>query len=66
MDSSTALKNWRALRDALKNINERDAAALLEAEKTGLGRPTFLHRIYGKFAILRAQRERRELQLNGD
>lgn len=55
------LKNWRTLRTALASTTEEEASQLLQLEKLGQNRPTFLHRIYGRFSVLRSERERREL-----
>lgn len=61
MEPKTVLTNWRSLNDALAKATEQQCSALLDAEKKGDNRPTFLMRIYGKFSVLRANRERQEL-----
>lgn len=55
------LDNWRSLNEALNKCSEKEAWEMLESERKGEARPTFLMRIYGRAAKLRADRERRDL-----
>lgn len=56
------LTNWKTLNVALKKLSEKQVHSLLRNERQGAARPTFVMRIYGRFAKLREQRERSELQ----
>lgn len=57
----TNLETWADLRKALGKATEEECQQLLDLEKEGKNRPTFLARIYGRYNMLRAERERREL-----
>lgn len=52
---------WRELRAKLVTCSEQEAAEWLRAERAGERRPMFLNALYGRFAKLRAMRERQEL-----
>lgn len=69
--SVPALRTWHTLNQHLRELTrlgfadldeaERQAWALLEAERTGLARMEFLIRIYGSAAKFRYRREREQL-----
>jgi hypothetical protein len=61
MDVQQALTNWRSLTDALAEATEEQCKQLLDAERDGAARLTFIQRIYGRYNTLRDERERREL-----
>ena len=53
--------NWRELNKNLNMLREDEVLALLEAERQGAKRVTFLERLHQRYAMLRAARERVEL-----
>ena len=53
--------NWRALNRKLNMLTEGEVLALLEAERQGARRVTFLERLHQRYTMLRAARERVEL-----
>ena len=53
--------NWRTLNKELNLLSESEVLALLEAERTGARRVTFLERLHQRYTMLRAARERVEL-----
>ena len=53
--------NWRTLNQKLNLLSEDEVLALLEAERTGARRVTFLERLHQRYTMLRAARERVEL-----
>jgi len=53
--------NWRALNRKLNMLTEDEVLALLEAERVGARRVTFLERLHQRYTMLRAARERVEL-----
>jgi hypothetical protein len=53
--------NWRDLNKKLNMLREDEVLALLEAERTGARRVTFLERLHQRYTMLRAARERVEL-----
>jgi len=53
--------NWRDLNRKLNMLREDEVLALLEAERTGAKRVTFLERLHQRYTMLRAARERVEL-----
>jgi hypothetical protein len=53
--------NWRDLNAALKTCSELEAETMLKQEREGKNRPAWLMRIYGRFSLLRTERERAEL-----
>ena len=53
--------NWRELNKNLNMLREDEVLALLEAERTGAKRVTFLERLHQRYTMLRAARERVEL-----
>lgn len=57
----TALSSWRSLRVAMEKATEAELKQLLDREKGNLCRPNFLMKVYGRYTVLRAERERREI-----
>jgi hypothetical protein len=53
--------NWRELNKRLNLLSESEVLALLEAERTGQRRVTFLERLHQRYTALRTARERVEL-----
>ena len=53
--------NWRELNKQLNLLNESEVLALLDAERVGARRVTFLERLHQRYTMLRAARERVEL-----
>ncbi len=53
--------NWRELNKKLNMLGEAEVLALLEAERVGARRVTFLERLHQRYTVLRAARERVEL-----
>ena len=53
--------NWRDLNRKLNMLREDEVLALLEAERVGAKRVTFLERLHQRYTMLRAARERVEL-----
>jgi hypothetical protein len=53
--------NWRELNKKLNMLTEGEVLALLEAERQGARRVTFLERLHQRYTMLRAARERVEL-----
>jgi hypothetical protein len=53
--------NWRELNRKLNMLGEAEVLALLEAERVGARRVTFLERLHQRYTVLRAARERVEL-----
>ena len=53
--------NWRSLNRKLSLLTEAEVLALLEAERQGAKRVTFLERLHQRYTMLRAARERVEL-----
>ncbi len=53
--------NWRSLNQKLNMLTEAEVLALLEAERQGAKRVTFLERLHQRYTMLRAARERVEL-----
>jgi len=53
--------NWRTLNQKLNLLSEEEVLALLDAERTGPRRVTFLERLHQRYTMLRAARERVEL-----
>jgi len=53
--------NWRDLNRKLNLLSEAEVLALLEDERTGARRVTFLERLHQRYTMLRAARERVEL-----
>lgn len=56
-------KTWRDINAELSEANEQRCKELLDEERSGENRQLFVIRIYGRYAKLRAQRERRELRI---
>lgn len=54
-------QSWRTLCASLSKRGEKELFRMLCDERKGAGRPTFMARIYGRFAKVRELRERREL-----
>jgi hypothetical protein len=61
IDTAGALASWRTMNKALSGCNEDQCLSLLNAEKAGQRRQPFMARIYGRYSMLRATRERAEL-----
>lgn len=57
-------KSWDNLNEVLMSSNEDHCIKLLDIERKGRARPTFIRRIHSRINKLRADRERKEL-LNG-
>jgi hypothetical protein len=53
--------HWRELNKKLNMLTEDEVLALLEAERQGAKRVTFLERLHQRYTMLRAARERVEL-----
>jgi hypothetical protein len=53
--------HWRELNKKLSLLTEQEVLALLEAERVGARRVTFLERLHQRYTMLRAARERIEL-----
>lgn len=53
--------NWRELNRKLNILTEDEVLALLDAERDGARRVTFLERLHQRYTMLRAARERVEL-----
>jgi hypothetical protein len=53
--------NWRDLNKRLNLLSEDEVLALLEAERAGQRRVTFLERLHQRYTALRTARERVEL-----
>ena len=53
--------NWRELNKKLNLLSESEVLALLEAERVGLRRVTFLERLHQRYTALRTARERVDL-----
>ena len=53
--------NWRELNQKLNMLTEDEVLALLEDERQGAKRVTFLERLHQRYTMLRAARERVEL-----
>jgi hypothetical protein len=56
-----ALKSWQALNKALPSMNEGALIMLMKLEQRQKKRLMFLLRIYGRFSVVRTERERNEL-----
>ncbi len=54
-------QTWLELQESLKVATEEDCQTLLKQEKKGRQRVQYLLRIYGRFNVLRTERERSEL-----
>ena len=53
--------NWRELNKKLNLLSESEVLELLEAERVGQRRVTFLERLHQRYTALRTARERVEL-----
>ena len=53
--------NWRELNKKLNLLSESEVLELLEAERAGQHRVTFLERLHQRYTALRTARERIEL-----
>ena len=53
--------NWRELNKKLNLLSESEVLALLNAERAGQRRVTFLERLHQRYTMLRCERERREI-----
>ena len=52
---------WRELNKKLNMLSEQEVLELLEQERQGARRVTFLERLHERYTMLRAARERIEL-----
>lgn len=52
---------WDELNAKLRTVDEKECERLLRAERAGKARTQYLLRIYGRFNVLRTERERREM-----
>ena len=55
------LDTWNDLNDCLKEADEGLCNKLIQAERAGKARPTFIKRIHSRLNKARAERERAEL-----
>lgn len=53
--------NWRELNAQLNGMSEEQVKALLDEERAGDRRTTFLERLHQRYCALRAVRERAEI-----
>lgn len=53
--------HWRELNKKLNLLTEQEVLDLLEAERVGARRVTFLERLHQRYTMLRSARERIEL-----
>lgn len=53
--------NWSKLNIQLMMLTEKECQKLLDAERKARNRPSVLLRIYGRLAVLRREREIKEL-----
>lgn len=53
--------NWRTLNQKLNLLSESEVLELLNAERAGQRRVTFLERLHQRYTALRTARERIEL-----
>ena len=60
-DLRRALSDWLLLNHVLRCCTERQALQLLRREQRGRNRLLFLLRVFGRYNVLRIQRERAEL-----
>lgn len=58
--------NWRSLNDQLHAMTEEEVLALLNEERKGSRRITFLERLHQRYTVLRATRERLEILNEGE
>lgn len=61
MAKEDLLVDWGTLNKHIQTLTEKECAALLEREKNGDNRLSFVLRIYGRLNKLRNKRERKEL-----
>ena len=57
---------WRSLNDQLHAMTEEEVLALLDAERAGARRITFLERLHQRYTVLRSTRERIEILNEGE
>ena len=60
-DTFEALGSWQKLNAALPKMREVQLENLMAREKLTKRRTLYLLRIYGRYSVVRAERERREL-----
>lgn len=58
--------NWRTLNDSLHAMTEEEVLALLNEERKGSRRITFLERLHQRYTVLRSTRERLEILNEGE
>lgn len=57
------LKSWRELNQFIRTATENQCNELLDKEKSTLNRRLFIRRIHSRLNKVRADRERRELDI---
>jgi hypothetical protein len=57
------VKTWRDINAELVDANEQRCKEMLDEERNGENRQLFVIRIYGRYAKLRAARERKEMRI---
>jgi len=58
---SEILKDWRSMTSQLHTLREDQVLSLLEIEKQGAQRVSFLERLHQRYNALRVKRERKEM-----
>lgn len=53
--------NWIQLNNLLPSLTEQQVKDLLDNERNGARRPTFLERLHQRYTAMRASRERAEI-----
>lgn len=56
--SFPATYSWLELNEAAREMDEKQALTALEAEKRGYKRKQYMLRLFGRYNLLRTQRER--------
>lgn len=62
-EAKQTLGSWVRLNKVLQSADEKECHMLMETERKGQRRVTFLLRIHSRFNKLRAERERKEIIL---
>lgn len=60
--TNPVLRSWNGLNEAIMEMDEKSCTSLLAEEKKGRARKQFLKRIHSRINLLRAQRERTEIE----
>lgn len=58
MGKKTEDMSWHELTEAVRAMSEKEALELLDREKNGDRRKSYMLRLYGRYNVTRAQRER--------